>query len=127
MAIQFTCQDNKVVEHGMNNFLVNFTNKIEKPAVDATHKLREALAEMKIVCSKYSKDLPAEHKNGMALMQKSLVMVSEALLLRAMSAENAHQEIRAHMRRMADKKVGAINHVLLTADQKVVKNAPGPS
>ena len=116
MAIQFTCQDNKVVvvEHGMNNFLVNFTNKIEKPAVDATHKLREAMAEMKIVC----KDLPAEHKNGMALMQKSLVMVSEALLLRAMSAENAHQEIRAQMRRVADKKVGAINHVLLTAGEE---------
>ena len=124
LAIQFTCQDDKVVEHGTKKILHTFTKKIEKPAVEAIHKLREALAEMQNVCSKYGQDLPEEHKHGVALMQKTLVMVSEALVLRALNAENAPQEIRAQMRRMADKKVGAINHAVLAAAQKVLKTAP---
>ena len=122
----FIGQDSKIVEHGVQNFLHVFSKKIEKPATESSLKLREALAEMQNVCSKYGKDLPEEHKDGTALLQKTLVTVSEALLLRALNSDNAAQDIRAQMRRMADKKVGAINPAVLAAAQKVLKTAAAP-
>lgn len=97
-----------------------FTAKIERDACEQYKSLKKALLEANVVYSRYKVDPPAEALECKKVLDATMVMCSEALLLRALVSEDPAKELRDQMKRMADQRVGQVNQTLLHAAHQIV-------
>ena len=110
------------MKHGISSWLPTF-QKLEKELTDKYKLAKKACGDLTTAVSRYGGEETKQIHEAKQLMDLVLVTCSEGLLLRALGMESAEQrrhDVRLHMQRMADQKVGAVSDVLLAACQKIL-------
>ena len=108
------------MKHGISTWLPTF-QKLEKELTDKYKSTKKACGDLTTAISRYGGEETKEIHEAKKILDLVLITCSEGLLLRALSMESAEQrrhDVRQHMQRMTDQKVGAVSDVLLAACQK---------
>lgn len=97
--------------------------KVERSLTEKAKALKQLCAQAAATAARYNVAEPEILIKGRSVMDRVMVTVLEALLLRALSIEDgkqSKQEVRLQMQRMTDQKVGAVCSPLLQACQKAM-------
>eukprot|EP00435_Cladocopium_sp_Y103_P023587 s1246_g5.t1 len=110
------------VTYGTSSWLPQF-QKIEKDLTEKYKVVKKLHGDGSAAVSRYGADAPPELQEAKTVMDQVLITCSEGLLLRALNTPNPDArkaEVRQHMQRMADQKVGQVSEKLLAACQKAM-------
>lgn len=113
-------QEANLVDHAMQKWVPVFTKTVETQASHCIRQLRKSVNTTKVACGKYKfqSELLADAEK---LLDEAMIMISEALLARAMTLKQPAHEVQGQLRRMHQQGIGQVCQPLLTAANKVAR------
>ena len=107
-------------------WIPRFEKEVEQTLTASWKKLKAALQEAQLVAKRYNKPDSEVWVKGKAFLDSTMVMVSEALVVKALSSRDPQTEVALQLKRMSANKVGEICPVLMVACNRAVtkRNTP---